>query len=302
MAQVLQYIEENLEKPLALAEVAQVSHFSPFHFHRIFRGIMDETVHDYIGRRRLERGANMLAFNTEMSITDIALMSGFSSSANFAKAVKQYFGYTPSQIRDPSKIKEHSKIGKVFSKYGKDFNPMALYPYHITQYKRENFILQEIDAQIEIREITTQSVVMLTSAQGYELASIFETWDKLTNWAVGHGIDEIARKRFAFCYDNPVVTPLDKCRYEAAIVIGENVEPKAPFISGQIPAGMYAVLQFNGRSEDTNQAQLGLYTSWLPDSGFEPDQFPLMERYLNDVRQDGFVLMEIMIKLRPLSP
>ncbi len=81
----------------------------------------------------------------------------------------------------------------------------------------------------------------------------------------------------------------------------ESMQPKAPFTIGQIPAGVYAVLHFNGRSQDRSQAQLGLYTSWLPNSGFEPDQFPLMEHYLNDVRQDGFVLMDIMIKLRPLS-
>ena len=46
---------------------------------------------------------------------------------------------------------------------------------------------------------------------------------------------------------------------------------------------------------------MALYSEWLPSSGFEPDHFPMMEHYLNDVRQDGFVKMEIFIKLRPLK-
>lgn len=125
---VLHYIETNLDKRLTLQDVAAVSHFSQFHFHRIFRGVMGETLNDYIIRRRLERAINMLAFNADMSIADIALTNGFSSSANFAKAVKLHYGYTPSEIRNPAKIKD-SKIGKVFSKYGKDFDPTELYPY-----------------------------------------------------------------------------------------------------------------------------------------------------------------------------
>jgi AraC family transcriptional regulator len=43
---------------------------------------------------------------------------------------------------------------------------------------------------------------------------------------------------------------------------------------------------------------MSLYSNWFPNSGFEPDGFPLMERYLNDVRKDGYVEMEAYIKLK----
>ena len=92
---------------------------------------MNETVNDYVARRRLERAINMLAFKTDITITDIAMINGFSSSANFAKAVKAYFGFTPSEIRRPGRTKD-SKIGKILSKYGKDFNPGDLYPARAT--------------------------------------------------------------------------------------------------------------------------------------------------------------------------
>lgn len=107
---VLKYIEAHLANKISLAEVAEVSHFSVFHFHRIFTGIVGETVNDYIARRRLEKAVNLLIFKTELSITQIALDSGFSSSANFSKAVRLHFGFSPSEIRNPDKVKD-SKIG-----------------------------------------------------------------------------------------------------------------------------------------------------------------------------------------------
>ena len=65
---VIQYIETNLSNKISLAEVANVSHFSAYHFHRIFTGIVGETVNDYIVRRRLEQAVNLLIFKTELSI------------------------------------------------------------------------------------------------------------------------------------------------------------------------------------------------------------------------------------------
>ena len=294
--QALQYIEANLSERLLLADVAAVSHFSQFHFHRIFRGAMGETLNAYVARRRLETAANLLAFRADMSMTDIALACGFSSSANFAKAVKQYFGYTPSQIRTPSKIID-SKIGKLFSKYGKEFDPQTLYAFHVRGDAAENTTPL---TKVQIKHLPTQTVATLASAGGYRPEALYSTWDKLINWAAGNGIAAAQQKRFAFCYDNPIITPIDKCRYEAAIVIDALLEPPAPFKKAHIPAGMYAVCEFVGSAENTQAAQLSLYAEWLPQSGFEPDQLPLLEHYLNDARDGGQVEMEIYIKLRKL--
>jgi AraC family transcriptional regulator len=297
IARVMQYIESNLDKKISLSDLANVSNFSEFHFHRIFSGIMNETVNDYIVRRRLEKSINMLAFNCDISITQVALENGFSSSANFSKAMKNYFGFSPSEIRNPKKIKD-SKIGKVFSKYGKDFDPADLYPNHITNEVITKIYLEDMNMKVEIKEVKLQSVCALSSEHGYEPNSMFEAWDKLNVWAIAHGISKEDQLRFAFCYDNPIVTPIKKCRYEASIVIDSSIQVKPPFLKSSIPEGKYAVLYYKGSSEDIIKAQLGLYSDWLPNSGFEPDGFPMLERYLNDVREDGYVEMEIYVKLK----
>ncbi|MEM7129768.1 MAG: GyrI-like domain-containing protein [Chloroflexota bacterium] len=296
---VIQYIEENLGQKLSLHDIAEVSHFSQYHFHRIFRGIMGETLNDYISRRRLESAANLLAFSPHMTITEIALATGFSSSANFAKAVKLYFGYSPSEIRNPSKVKD-SKIGKVFSKYGKDFHPANLYPYHDTAQVLDDRRIGGSNPPVVIKELECQPVSLLASPHGYELDSLFNTWEQLMAWATAQGIPDAEQNRYAFCYDNPAVTPFEKCRYEAAIVIESDVQVSFPFTKSEIMAGQYAVLHYKGSPDETNSAQLSLYAHWFPYSGYEPDRFPMLERYLNDVREDGYVEMEIYVKLRNL--
>jgi len=296
---VIQYIEANLDNKISLAEVANVSHFSAYHFHRIFTAIVGETVNDYIVRRRLERAVNLLIFKTELSVTQVALDTGFSSSANFSKAVKLHFGFSPSEIRNPDKVKD-SKIGKISSKYGKDFKPSDLYPSRITNEVMNVLNLEDKNMNIEVRELDRQRVCTLASQRGYEPEAIYEAWDKLIDWASNNGIKQDEQRRFAFAFDNPTVTPVDKCRYTASVVIGENIQVKQPFSLSEIPKGKYAVLYFKGSPEETIKAQLSIYSDWLPDSGFEPDNFPMLERYLNDARIDGYVEMEIHVKLKEI--
>ncbi len=300
IANVIRYIEQNLNKKISLQEVAKVSCFSEFHFHRIFTGFIGETVNDYIARRRLEQAVNMLVFYPDKSITQVALECGFSSGANFAKAVKNYFGFSPSQIRDPSKVK-NSKIGKVLSKYGKAFDPNQLYPHNMLDNSIQEIGLKGVDMKIEVKTLECLPVCILASSGGYEPTSLFATWDKLSEWAIAHGISANQQQRFAFCYDNPAVTPIDKCRYEAAVVISGDIAVNEPFGLSEIPAGQYAVCYFKGAPEQTIQAQLSIYSQWLPNSGFEPDALPMLEHYLNDVRNDGYVEMEIYVKLKSLS-
>jgi AraC family transcriptional regulator len=110
----------------------------------------------------------------------------------------------------------------------------------------------------------------------------------------------LKKQRIALCYDNPAITPVEKCRYEATIAIDDEVKVNLPFEKSILPDGTYAVLYVKGDAQDVAKAQMGLFSHWLPGSGYEPDSFPMMERYLNDVRQDGFIELEIMLKLKTL--
>ncbi len=296
---VLQYIEEHLAENPSVQALAEISHFSSFHFHRIFTGIMKETVNDYIARRRMETVANLIIFKQDLPLTQIALDFGFSSSANFSKAVKLYFGFSPSELRNPEKVK-NSKIGKLTSKYGKAFNPTDLYPTRITIDVMNELIKEDTPMNITVRKLDKLKVATIDSAKGYEIDAIYSAWDKLIDWAKNNGIPQDDQQYFAMCFDNPTITPIDKCRYTAAVVIDDNIKVNPPFTLSEIPAGKYASLYFKGKQEDTLNAQLSIYSDWLPNSGFEPDNFPMMENYLNDASEDGYVEMEILVKLKEM--
>lgn len=297
----VKYIEKNLDKNIGLNSIANASHFSPYHFHRIFHAMVGETVNDFISRKRMEAAANRLVCNVDLSITEVAELGGFSSSANFSKAFKLYFGITPRQLRGPVNT-ENSKIGKLFSKYGKEFNPRDLYSQFVTN--KEVFDpdkLEELLMNVKVKEFEEKRIAFLTSPKGYDLNAIFETWDKLAAWAECSGIEDDDIRRYAICHDNPMVTPIDKCRYDASMEVDDNMDVLAPFSTTTIPAGKYAVAPYKGDGDKVSNFYMELYSHWLPNSGFEPDNYPPISYCLNDSRKDGFVEMEVMIKLKELK-
>ena len=89
------YITTNLDQPLPLEEVARAACFSPYHFHRIFRALMGETLASFVKRVRLERSVYLLSHRENASLTDIALACGFASSSNFSRCFRGHYGVAP---------------------------------------------------------------------------------------------------------------------------------------------------------------------------------------------------------------
>ncbi|MCY9692800.1 MULTISPECIES: helix-turn-helix domain-containing protein [Paenibacillus] len=70
---VIDHIHSHLDTELRLQVLAAVAGFSPYHFHRIFKGIMGENLYDFIQRIRVEKAAYMLLYRPDLSVTEIAL-------------------------------------------------------------------------------------------------------------------------------------------------------------------------------------------------------------------------------------
>src|SRR6185436_9811401 len=106
MLAVLVHIQEHLDDPLPLEELADVAHFSPFHFHRIFRGMVGESVKEHVRRLRLERAAHRLRFSGDR-VTDIALEARYESHEAFTRAFRDMFGESPSAFRVRRRVAAH---------------------------------------------------------------------------------------------------------------------------------------------------------------------------------------------------
>src|SRR5467141_1408666 len=95
---VLLHIQRNLDRPLELEELASIACFSPFHFHRIFRGMVGESVMEHIRRLRLEQAAQKLRFS-DSPVIDVALDAGYESHEAFTRAFSARFGMPPFSYR-----------------------------------------------------------------------------------------------------------------------------------------------------------------------------------------------------------
>ena len=112
---VLEYIDDHYTEDLTLDEVADYSGFSKFHFTRLFKEYMDSTFYDYLIGRRI-KAAEILLSQHELSITDVALQSGFSSISTFNRTFKAKKGCTPGEYRS---------LFHVHASYGNDSATMS---------------------------------------------------------------------------------------------------------------------------------------------------------------------------------
>ena len=95
---VLQFIQEHYQQGISVRELADLCHFSEYHFMRFFKRHMNMTSIEYLNQYRLEMASRQLA-ETNLSVTSIALESGFNNISYFNRVFKRKFGVTPMEYR-----------------------------------------------------------------------------------------------------------------------------------------------------------------------------------------------------------
>ena len=90
---VCDYIDEHCTEDLSLEEVAERTGFSKFHFARLFKEFMNISFYKYVSLKRIETAEDMLQ-NPHITVTEIAMASGFANSSSFIRMFKQINGTT----------------------------------------------------------------------------------------------------------------------------------------------------------------------------------------------------------------
>lgn len=99
IAQVAENIEENMPEELNIPALAGSLGLSPWHFQRLFKSIVGDTLGGYLRGRRLTRGARLL-LETQFEIIQVAAEVGFNSHEAFTRSFKKQFDLTPKQFRE----------------------------------------------------------------------------------------------------------------------------------------------------------------------------------------------------------
>lgn len=94
----LEMIEERILEKLTAEKLAESVHFSKYHYQRLFRETVGESVMRYVTRRRLVLAAAELA-QTDASVLDIGLKYGYESHEGFSRSFKAFLGVTPMEYR-----------------------------------------------------------------------------------------------------------------------------------------------------------------------------------------------------------
>ncbi|MFY9611570.1 MAG: AraC family transcriptional regulator [Blastocatellia bacterium] len=99
LRRVLDYIEDNLNRNISLADIASVAGLSVSHFKSLFRQSVGVPTHQYLIRRRLERAKSLLG-EGELPISQIAFESGFAHQSHLARHMRRVLGVSPKALRE----------------------------------------------------------------------------------------------------------------------------------------------------------------------------------------------------------
>ena len=93
------YIHEHCTEDLCLDEAAALAGFSKYHFTRLFKNYTGVSFYKYLNQKRIEHAEKLLA-DPDLSITEVALQSGFSSLSSFIRMFKLINDCTPTEFRN----------------------------------------------------------------------------------------------------------------------------------------------------------------------------------------------------------
>lgn len=95
---VIQYVRENTNKNITVADVAKHVGYSRPYLSRKVKKELGFDLSDFIKQCKLEEGKDLLAFS-DRSISEISTYLCFSSQSHFQKSFKDKFGVTPQTYR-----------------------------------------------------------------------------------------------------------------------------------------------------------------------------------------------------------
>ncbi|MDC7974898.1 MULTISPECIES: GyrI-like domain-containing protein [Bacillus] len=279
---VQDYIESHVNDSFSIEELADVAGFSKFHFHRIFKGIVDESLSRYVNRLKLERATHLLTYRTDMTITNIAYHFGFTDSAVFSRTFKNYYGVSPSQYRnDNSKNCKDVRKSSQYNECKKVRGNVEI----VTADDIQVAYIRHIGTYEELTIAFPKMIEKLFHYAAKEKCHVFEDTKVLTIYHDHHEFTEENHLRTSLCITIPNESAVET--NDIGIMV--------------IPSGKYAVGHFEIFQDEYKGAWDFLYGEWLPNSGYKPrDSYPF-EMYKNDPRQhpENRHIVDIFVPIEP---
>jgi len=253
---VLVHIQANLDQDLSLEVLAKRVGLSQFHFHRLFRSAVGETLKQYTQRLRLERAASRLIIH-DSTILDVALDSGFQSHETFSREFKRRFQVTPKSYREWA----HGIMrARALSAPGLDelYNDFEL-------------------SQTRVAHLAQLHVAFIRHVGPYENVPD-QLWQQLADWARSKRLP-VDLTFLGIAQDAPGLTAPERLRFDAGIVVPEEFSSEGAIGHQVLNAAEFAVTTHVGHYRTFPEAFATIVRRIARMKGYRVGGLPCIEFY-----------------------
>ncbi len=260
LIRVVDYIHDHLDNDLDVNTLANIAQMSPYHFHRIYRQIAQETVNASVRRLRLQQAAADL-IRTNLPILTIAKKVAYGSLEAFTRAFTKSFGIAPGEYRQ-----QKTNVA------------VKLEPFIAVLPEEKRYFTM---FTVEIMENEQLSLVGYHHQGDYmDIGRVFE---KLFIDCASRELISEQTRSIGLYYDDPQSVDTNDLRSMACISLDASISIEESCLERiTIPTGKCATVLFKGPYAELEKPYDWLFGQWLPESGYEAADFPPFEEYLND--------------------
>ena len=274
----INYIEENLAGEISYEVISKIARCSVYNFQRMFSYIADKPLSEYIRSRRLTMAAFDLLNSTDR-IVDIALKYGYESQDAFTRAFKNFHSVLPSSVRN--------EIVQLKSCPRLSFRILV---------KGENHMNYQIEQWPALKVMGVLHKVK-TSTAFEVIPKIWENaWKDGTMQRFIENFPDYRPAGFLGIAAGGQWGNSEEMNYIIAVTSHVDVSEckHIPALEGMqefsYPAATWAIFEANGELPDaTQKVYKQFYTEWLPNSGYELADMPVIECYMQENRQEVWI-------------
>jgi AraC family transcriptional regulator len=291
----IDYVVRHLAEPLSLQDVAAAACFSAFHFHRVFKTLVGETLNQFIKRLRLERALYLMSHAPKRSLTSVALDCGFSSSIDFTRNFRQHYGVAPSQF-DLQQFRDRNReaFERTFSSHHSQLTQSVVDEDRSSRITALPMGQNPDGFTVRLRDLPARTVAYIRVFDPYREGAAQAAIERLLTWAIKHGVADA--QWLGYMWDEPEIVALANCRYDVAVVV-DQVVPSGEIGRFDFPPMRVAEVAVSGDLALEARAIDWLYQTWLPQSNYLPDDQPAFEAWIGRPFAHGTAHFEIAVQL-----
>lgn len=268
--QSIDYIMQHLDENLSLDTVAAHFYISKYHFSRIFKEETGESVYAFIKRCKIDQSAIDMKLNPEKAITDIGLDYGYSSS-NYSSVFKKHHAASPMGFRKSIPVQSMA---------------VPFTPERVVRFKTA----EEYAEQIEVQKLDDMFVLYERFFGTY--IDLEKNWYQfLDQYKAFINENTILAERF---FHDPAITDATQCICDICMTVEHGCNMSNVM---WIPGGQWIVYHFIGEIKDIFETLQGIFSVWLPQSGYKMTRRYGINIYRHIDREKHSVIMDLYIPI-----